>query len=130
MPAGNTIFVCVDFGKMGDKSFVVKFEMQQGGGRTLISCDPVRTAHFILKSVWFEQIKDGTKNIEYRPVTHRWSAILSKEPNVAIFSRGYTRLGRVVRVIEKIDIGRCPIPHWSGEYYRIHLAPKETAFIG
>lgn len=130
VPAFCRTLVGVDTGKLGDLSFMVEVEVQPGGARKIIQCKPVRTVHFILKSVWFEQIKDGTKSVEYRAVTPRWTAILSKKPNVAVFSRGYTRLGRVVRVIEKIDVGPCPIPHWSGNYYRIHLAPKDVTFIG
>lgn len=129
VPAFGT-FIGVDIGKLPDVSFLVKVEKRPDGTIKVIQGTPVRAVHFILKSVWFEQTKDGTKNVEYRPVTPRWTAILSKNPNVAIFSRGYTKIGRVVRVIEKIDVGPCPIPHWSGDYYRIHLAPKETTFIG
>ena len=130
VPVFDISFVGVDLGKLGDRSFMVKAEIFPDGSRKIIQCTPVRTVHFILKSVWFEQIKDGTKNVEYRAVTPRWTAILSKLPNVAVFSRGYTKRGRVVRVIEKIDVGHCPIPHWSGDYYRIHLAPKDVTFIG
>lgn len=130
VPAFCRSFVGVDLGKLGDMSFMVEVELWPDGSRKVIQCTPVRTVHFILKSVWFEQIKNGTKNVEYRAVTPRWTAILSKKPNVAIFSRGYTNRGRVVRVIEKIDVGPCPIPHWSGDYYRIHLRQIDTTFIG
>ena len=124
------MFCGVDFGKIGSQSFLVKIEIQPDHTRKVVQATPVRAVHFILKSVWFEQIRDGSKNVEYRPVTPRWKAILSKNPNVAIFSLGYTSCGRICRVIEKIDVGPCPIPHWHGDYFRIHLYPRETTFVG
>ena len=94
------VFCGVDFGKLGSQSFLVKIELQPDHTRKVVQATPVRAVHFILKSVWFEQIRDGSKNVEYRPVTTRWKAILSKNPNIAIFSLGYTSRGRICRVAQ------------------------------
>jgi hypothetical protein len=36
--------------------------------------------------------------------------------------RGYTRRSMLCKV-DRIDVGPCPIPGWTGEYFRIHFTP-------
>lgn len=82
--------------------------------------------HLVLKQPWFDQIRTGAKDIEYRTATPYWKARLEgRSFTHACFSHGYTRHGRVVRRITKIDRGPCPYPGWPGECFRIHLEPMK-----
>lgn len=125
----NPLFVGIDLGKTISHSFLVQVKVMPDGRKLVVKAGPVRLVHFVLKSVWFHQIGTGEKNVEYRAITPRWKTILDKNPNVACFSRGYNRRNRIFRAIEKIDIGPCPIPGWTGDYFRIHLIPEANTFI-
>jgi len=66
----------------------------------------------------------GRKDIEYRDITPYWKArLMRRRVTHAAFSRGYTARGRFVRPVTHIDIGPCPYPGWTGNFYRIHLGP-------
>lgn len=41
------------------------------------------------------------------------------------FSRAYTATTQTFAVV-KIDIGPCPIPGWTGDFYRIHFTELPT----
>jgi hypothetical protein len=67
----------------------------------------------VLTHHWFEETAFGRKKIEYRqgnPETLK----------TVIFSRGYC-YHTLERQVVKIDIGPCPIPGWTGDFYRIHF---------
>ena len=85
------------------------------------------TIHFVLQRHWFEEIESGRKTVEYREITPYWTARLTR-PDIthAAFSRGYIKRHRITRPVLKIDIGPCPYPGWTGDFYRIHLAPLTT----
>lgn len=85
---------------------------------------PELVVHFVLKRHWHAEMLAGRKDIEYRAVTPYWTARLTLRPVThAAFSRGYTVRGRFVRTVTKIDIGPCPYPGWTGDFYRVHLGP-------
>jgi len=80
--------------------------------------------HFVLKRHWHAEMLAGRKDIEYRAITPYWTARLTRRPVThAAFSCGYTARGRFVRPVTKIDIGPCPYPGWTGNFYRVHLGP-------
>lgn len=80
--------------------------------------------HFVLQRRWFMEIKTGSKLIEYRAITPYWTARLTRrQVTHAAFSCGYSIRGRFVRPVTKIDIGFCPYPGWTGDFYRVHLEP-------
>ena len=80
--------------------------------------------HFVLKRHWHAEMLAGRKDIEYRAITPYWTARLTRRPVThAAFSRGYTARGRFVRPVTLIDIGPCPYPGWTGNFYRVHLGP-------
>jgi len=79
---------------------------------------------FVITRHWLSLMLAGKKDIEYRDVTPYWTARLTKRPIThAVFSPGYTKLGRIARLVCGIDVGSCPYPGWKGEYYRISLGP-------
>ena len=85
--------------------------------------DPV-VVHFVLKRHWHAEMLAGRKDIEYRAITPYWTARLTRRPVThAAFSRGYTARGRFIRPVTLIDIGPCPYPGWTGDFYRVHLGP-------
>jgi hypothetical protein len=80
--------------------------------------------HFVLKRHWHAEMLAGRKDIEYRAVTPYWTARLMRRPiRWARFSRGYNAHGAFIRPVIKIDIGPCPYPGWTGDFYRVHLGP-------
>lgn len=82
--------------------------------------------HFILKRHWHSETRAGRKDIEYRAITPYWTARLIKPGHRithAVFSCGYTARGRFTRPVTLIDIGPCPYPGWTGDFYRVHLGP-------
>ena len=84
----------------------------------------MKTVHFVLQRHWYEEMRAGRKDIEYRSVTPYWTARLMRDPVThAVFGWGYTAKGRFMRQVTKIDIGPCPYPGWTGDFYRVHLGP-------
>lgn len=79
--------------------------------------------HLVLTYHWYDEIEAGRKDIEYRAMTPHWGKLIwdrRKRITSVRFARGYTSTMLVYPVI-KIDVGRCPYPGWSGDYYRIHF---------
>ena len=94
-----------------------------GAKRRANNVDPV-VVHFVLKRHWHTEMLSGRKDIEYRAITPFWTARLMRRPVThAAFSRGYTARGRFIRPVTQIDIGPCPYPGWTGDFYRVHLGP-------
>lgn len=84
--------------------------------------------HLVLTRYWYEEIRSGRKNIEYRRPTPFWrKRIWDKRDTLktVVFHRGYTNQN-LTRAIEKIDIGPCEYPDWKGQFIRIHLAEPAT----
>lgn len=79
--------------------------------------------HIVIRGHWAAEMFAGRKDIEYRRVTPFWTARLNRPVTHAAFSVGYTREGRFIRPVTKIDVGPCPYPGWTGDFYRIHLGP-------
>lgn len=79
--------------------------------------------HLVLTYHWYDEIDRGAKRIEYRAMSDRWRRQIwdcrHKITHVR-FARGYTSTMRTF-LVEKIDIGKCPIDGWDGDYYRIHF---------
>jgi hypothetical protein len=88
--------------------------------------------HLVLTGHWYDEAARGAKTIEYRYITQHWlNRIWARRELITHvrFSRGFTKTTQTFRVA-KIDIGRCPIPGWDGEYYRIHFLQNTKASNG
>lgn len=100
------------------------------------------TINLVLTNHWYDETAHGRKRVEYRAMTQT----IAKGPKIGQvvpskwlhqlwhrrhqikrvrFSRGYTSTTQTFAVV-KIDIGPCPIPGWSGDYYRIHFTDLPT----
>jgi len=87
--------------------------------------------NLVLSFSWYDMMIAGLKDAEYRTVTAFWTARIWRNRDLAthvLFHRGYTS-PILMRTIRKIDIGGCPYPGWSGDYYRIHLYPLHAQEI-
>jgi len=83
------------------------------------------TLHLVLTYHWYDEMKAGRKDIEYRLVSRHWHRLiwLRREQIFMVrFSRGYTS-ETMSRAVLRIDRGRCPLDDWNGEYYRLHMPP-------
>lgn len=93
----------------------------------------------VMKSVWFEKIKNGEKNIEYREVKKYWGermfaklpghkAVYSEQiVDKVLFSNGYKRKEQMLFKIKKIEILRSGINtdlHIDKPVYAIHLGKQ------
>ena len=81
------------------------------------------TLKLVLTHHWYDEIASGGKHVEYRRVCRFWhKRIWSKRDAIThvCFSRGYTKTNIKFRVNE-INIGKCPIDGWAGDYYRINF---------
>lgn len=79
--------------------------------------------HLMLYAKWFAMVSSGLKRVEYRQMTPRWTKQIWEKRDtlkMVVLHRGYTR-NTITRDITLIDIGPCPYPGWSGDYYRIHF---------
>ena len=77
-----------------------------------------------VKKKWYDAIRNGTKDVEYREIKDYWTKRLSKikSGDIVTFRHGYKRTnGDIYAKVTKIDIGSCPYQGWSGDYYRIHF---------
>jgi hypothetical protein len=100
------------------------------------------TLHLVLTRHWYDETAAGRKRVEYRALTtplkdgplkgehipSKWlEAIWLKQDTIAFvrFARAYTSTMMTFAVV-KIDIGPCPIPGWSGDFYRIHFTDLPT----
>lgn len=88
-----------------------------------------RTLHLVLTAVWYDQMKAGKKDVEYRQANAYWRERLegAKAPGKITFSRGYTSRHRITRPVLGITKGPCPYPGWTGEFYVIQLGPIEDS---
>lgn len=85
--------------------------------------------HLVLTHHWYDQTESGAKRTEYRTMTERWKRQIwdRRERITAVrFARGYTSR-TLTRSVESIDVGPCPIPGWSGDYYRIHFSASPNS---
>lgn len=93
----------------------------------------------VLKAEWFEKIKNGEKNIEYREVKKYWGErMFAKLPGFkqvyaqqivdkVLFSNGYKRKEQMLFKIKKIEILRSGINtdlHINKPVYAIHLGKQ------
>lgn len=78
-----------------------------------------------LKRQWFAKIWNGEKHVEYREVKPYWTRRIGAwvgdgKPHFILFQIGYAKDGpRILAQTACIDIGKCDIPGWRGDYYRI-----------
>jgi len=78
----------------------------------------------VLTFQWYAATKTGGKRIEYRAMSAWWKPRiweLRSEITHVRFYRGMTK-ETLEFLVDKIDIGPCPIPKWKGQYYRIHFS--------
>ena len=83
----------------------------------------MKVLNLILNFHWFSEIEAGRKSIEYRRMIPRWEKqIWQKRHELTHLRvrRAYTPQ-TLTLPISQIDVGPCPIPGWSGDFYRIHL---------
>ena len=88
-----------------------------------------------LKRQWFAKIWNGEKKVEYREVKPYWTRRIggwvgNNTPRFILFQIGYMKDGpRLLVQTSGIDIGRCPYPGWSGDYYRINFEIVQPYFM-
>lgn len=94
----------------------------------------------ILKTKWYNQIKDGKKNIEYRDFnTYYFRRLANKKFSYVLFQLGFTLSApRMIIPIIKIDIGQAIIKDKNDygqeikqniDYFRIHLDTKKIKHL-
>lgn len=79
--------------------------------------------HLVLTHHWFDEVASGRKSVEYREMSAHWCKQIgcrASEITHVRFSRGYTKTTLTFPVY-RIDVGKCPIPGWDGDYFRIHF---------
>lgn len=79
--------------------------------------------HLVLTYYWFDELKNGTKSIEYRKMSEHWRRLIWDRKELissVTFQRGYTQ-NRLTLKVSRIDKGECPYPGWDSIYYRIHV---------
>ncbi len=90
---------------------------------------PREQINLVLTNHWYDETAAGRKRVEYRVMTgggggpSQYLGQLWHQRHTlkrVRFSRGYTPTTQTFDIV-KIDVGPCPIPGWSGEYYRIHF---------
>ena len=79
-----------------------------------------------LKRKWFAKIWNGEKSIEYRRVTPKYRKLATwigeRRGVFMMFYIGMMATGpRLLVEVKKIDVGKCPIEGFDGDYYRIHF---------
>ncbi len=83
---------------------------------------PTVTLTLVLATKWFDLTESGEKRTEYREMKECWRKQLwdARDRITHVrFLRGYTSRA-ITFEVKSIDVGPCPIPGWSGTYYRIH----------
>ncbi len=82
--------------------------------------------HLSFKRKWFAKIWNGDKRIEYRSVCPRYKRLADwvgkgcSRGVFMVFYIGMMKTGpRLLVAIDSIDIGRCPLDGFDGDYYRI-----------
>jgi hypothetical protein len=84
--------------------------------------------HLVLTHEWYDAHASGQKDIEYRTFSLHWKRLIMDRKDILThvrYSRGYSAT-TMIRKIERIDFGPCPIEGWEGTYYRIHHPKMET----
>ena len=79
-----------------------------------------------LKRRWFAKIWNGDKNVEYRAVKPKYKKLAQWVGNAhgvfMVFYIGMMSTGpRLLVQVSKIEIGKCPIEGFDGDYYAIHF---------
>lgn len=80
-----------------------------------------------LKRLWFAKIWNGEKRTEYRSVKPYWTQRIGKwigddTPHFILFQIGYAKDGpRLLVQTTGVDVGPCPYPGWSGDFYRLNF---------
>lgn len=95
---------------------------------------PRKKINLVLTNHWYDETAAGRKRVEYRSMINpedgspsRWLGELWHHRHTleqVQFSRGYTPTTQTFDIV-KIDVGPCPIPGWTGDYYRIHFKESE-----
>jgi hypothetical protein len=81
-----------------------------------------KVLHLVLTAHWYDEHASGRKDVEYRAMSPHWTRLIlarRKELTHVRYSRGYSST-TMIRKIERIDIGTCPLEGGDGMYYRIH----------
>lgn len=81
------------------------------------------TIHLVLTHHWFAEMESGRKCVEYRANSAHWLRLIwnRRERITHVrFSDGYSKR-TITRPVEKIELGPCPIPGWSGTHILIHF---------
>jgi len=78
------------------------------------------------KRKWFAKVWNGEKTVEYRAVTPKYKKLATWIENARgvfmVFYIGMMPTGpRILVQVSKIDIGKCPLEGFDGDYYRIHF---------
>ena len=87
----------------------------------------IKADYFLsFKRKWFAKVWNGEKTIEYRAVTQKYKKLatwIGKSRGVfMVFYIGMMNTGpRLLVQVKKIDVGKCPIEGFDGDYYRIHF---------
>lgn len=84
------------------------------------------TLDLVLTYYWYDQIKKGLKDVEYREMTDYWTKRIWKNRDkikFIKFRRGYTNTAIVKKVIG-FSIGLCPYDGWNDCYYKIYFKDK------
>lgn len=79
-----------------------------------------------LKRKWFAKIWNGEKSVEYRAVTPKYKRLAAWIGDARgvfmMFYIGMMKTGpRMLVQVSKIDVGKCPLEGFDGEYYRIQF---------
>jgi hypothetical protein len=89
----------------------------------MVMTDPQITLRLVLTHHWFDETASGRKVTEYRAMTDWWRRLIwdrREQIHAVRFDRGYSKR-KITRKVTRIDIGPCPIPGWSGNFYRVHF---------
>ena len=86
------------------------------------------------KRNWFAKIWNGEKTVEYRAVKPKYAKLskwVGDTPGVFfVFYIGMMASGpRLLVQVKKIDIGKCPLEGFDGDYYRIHFDVVQPYFF-
>ena len=80
-----------------------------------------------LTRLWFAKIWNGEKRTEYRKVKPYWTKRIGawvgdNAPRFILFQIGYAKDGpRLLVQTTGVDVGPCPYPGWSGDFYRLNF---------
>ncbi len=85
----------------------------------------------VMKSEWFNKIKNGEKTIEYREIKKSWASRIYENGkpvvNKALLSKGYDRKEQMLFAIDKIEVLTSGLEtdlHIDKPVYAIHLGEQ------